>query len=229
MSKRTIDSFYRPAAIAASSVPVPQSTESEDDDSEDHVANKGRTQNFREDWLREFCWLRYCKETKSTNCECCSRYPRNAGNTKFADTAVRCKPGGRLAELLADLQAQRRQQEGEREPHPLHKYQGITIKGEAAVLGKEGLSMASTPKLQQAVRATIDCTVLNLKQRFSSLLHEESTSATAKAVKSFKIFSHDSWPEQRDQMTDYGAEELDFLLDNFSSVLTRLVTIFKLS
>ena len=29
----------------------------------------------------------YCMETKSMNCECCSRYPRNAGNTKFADTA----------------------------------------------------------------------------------------------------------------------------------------------
>ena len=64
---------------------------------------------------------------------------------------------------------------------------------------------------------------------FYSLIDEESTSATAKAVKSFKIFSHDSWPEQQDQLTDYGAEELDFLLDHFSPVLTRLVTIFKLS
>ena len=35
--------------------------------------------------------------------------------------SVRCKPGGRLAELLADLQAQRRKQEGE--PYPLYKYQ----------------------------------------------------------------------------------------------------------
>ncbi|XP_049923984.1 zinc finger protein 862-like [Epinephelus moara] len=46
-------------------------------------------------------------------------------------------------------------------------------------------------------------------------------SATAKAVRSFKIFSHDSWPEQRDQLIDYGGEELDFLLDHFSIVLTR--------
>ncbi|ROI15239.1 Zinc finger protein 862 [Anabarilius grahami] len=135
--------------------------------------------------------------------------------------SVRCKPGGRLAELLADLQDQRRQQEGEGETHLLYKFQGITIKGEAAGLGKEGLSMASTPKLQQAVRATIDCTLLHLKQRFSSLLYEESTSASAKAVKSFKIFSHDSWPAEQRELTDYGAEELDFLLDHFSSVLTR--------
>lgn len=37
--------------------------------------------------------------------------------------SVRCKPGGRLAELLADLQAQRRQQEGEGETHLLYKFQ----------------------------------------------------------------------------------------------------------
>ncbi|KAK7157043.1 hypothetical protein R3I94_006946 [Phoxinus phoxinus] len=86
----------------------------------------------------------------------------------------RCQLGGRLAELLADLQARRRQQEGEGETHLLYKFQGITIKGEVAGLGKEGLSMASTPKLQQAVRATSDCTLLHLKQSFSSLLYEES-------------------------------------------------------
>ena len=87
MSKRTIDSFFRPAALAASvPAPVPQSTESEDDDAEQCVAKKSRTHNFREDWLREFSWLRYCKEKNSMNCQCCSRYPRTAGNTKFADS-----------------------------------------------------------------------------------------------------------------------------------------------
>lgn len=37
--------------------------------------------------------------------------------------SVRCKPGGKLAELLADLQAQRRQQEDNDEIRPLYKYQ----------------------------------------------------------------------------------------------------------
>ena len=42
MTKRTIDSFFRPAAPAAlaASVPVPQSTESGDDDAEHCVAKK---------------------------------------------------------------------------------------------------------------------------------------------------------------------------------------------
>ncbi|XP_056267915.1 zinc finger protein 862-like isoform X2 [Pseudoliparis swirei] len=135
--------------------------------------------------------------------------------------SVRCKPGGRLAELLADLQAQRRQQESDGEAHPLYKYQGVTIKGEVSGLGADGLSMESTPQLQRAVKATVECTVLHLKQRFSSLLDEGSSLATTRAVRSFKILNHDSWPEQRHLLTDYGAEELDFLLDHFSPILTR--------
>ncbi|TNN77435.1 hypothetical protein EYF80_012249 [Liparis tanakae] len=46
-----------------------------------------------------------------------------------------------------------------------------------------------------------------------------SSLATTRAVRSFKILNHDSWPEQI--LTDYGAEELDFLLDHFSPILTR--------
>ena len=60
-----------------------------DDDSESEVCEviKSRTHHFQEDWLREFNWLRYCNETNLMNCECCSRFPRTAGNTKFADSA----------------------------------------------------------------------------------------------------------------------------------------------
>ena len=89
MTKRMIHSFFRPAAPAAlaASVPVPQSKESGDDDAEHCVAKKARTHHFREDWLREFSWLKYSKENNSMNCECCSRYPKTAGNTKFADSA----------------------------------------------------------------------------------------------------------------------------------------------
>lgn len=38
-------------------------------------------------------------------------------NATVEAMSVRRKPGGRLAELLADLQAQRRQQEGDGETH----------------------------------------------------------------------------------------------------------------
>ncbi|KAL7375143.1 hypothetical protein ABVT39_012693 [Epinephelus coioides] len=95
--------------------------------------------------------------------------------------------------------------------------QGVTIKGEAAGLAED--STASTHKLQQAVRTTVECSVQHLRQRFGN--EDLTPSATAKAVRSFKIFSHDSWPEQRDQLIDYCGEELDFLLDHFSTVLTR--------
>ncbi|XP_008281423.1 uncharacterized protein LOC103358295 [Stegastes partitus] len=61
----------------------------------------------------------------------------------------------------------------------------------------------------------------NLSFYFYFLIDEGSSSATTKAVRSFKIFNHDSWPEQRHLLTDYGAEELDFLLDHFSPILTR--------
>ncbi|XP_049922954.1 uncharacterized protein LOC126404036 [Epinephelus moara] len=56
---------------------------------------------------------------------------------------VRAKPGGKLAELKADLQGQKRRQEmDDGETHPVYKYQGVTIKGEAAGLAED--STAST-------------------------------------------------------------------------------------
>ncbi|KAK0142300.1 hypothetical protein N1851_020034 [Merluccius polli] len=46
-------------------------------------------------------------------------------------------------------------------------------------------------------------------------------SATAKAVRCFNIFNHDSWPEDQDELVDHGADDLTFLLDHFSHILTR--------
>ncbi|XP_034562833.1 uncharacterized protein LOC117829315 [Notolabrus celidotus] len=46
-------------------------------------------------------------------------------------------------------------------------------------------------------------------------------SATTKAVKCFNIFNHDSWPEDQEDLVDHGADDLAFLLDHFSPVLTR--------
>ncbi|KAK7877196.1 hypothetical protein WMY93_032098 [Mugilogobius chulae] len=98
---------------------------------------------------------------------------------------------------------------------------GIIMKGEAAGLEEYGPLTNNTPKLYQAINATVSSTVQHLKERFSSLLVEEPTTATTKAVRAFRVFTHDSWPEQRSQLIEYGAEELDFLLDHFSAVLAR--------
>lgn len=55
------------------------------------------------------------------------------------------------------------------------------------------------------------------------LLIEENAKdvATAKAVRCFNIFNHDSWPEDRLGLLDHGVEELNFLLQHFSTVLDR--------
>lgn len=43
-----------------------------------------------------------------------------------------------------------------------------------------------------------------------------SLSGTAKAVRCFNIFNHDSWPENQEDLVDHGADDLMFLLDHFS-------------
>ncbi|XP_060786920.1 zinc finger protein 862-like [Neoarius graeffei] len=70
--------------------------------------------------------------------------------------------------------------------------------------------------------ATIVSTLNHLKARFSSILvGEHSLVSTTQAVKAFNIFNHECWPEMREDLVDYGAEDLDFLLNHFSIVLQR--------
>ena len=56
-------------------------------------------------------------------------------------------------------------------------------------------------------------------------LIEENTkdTPTAKAVKCFNVFSHDSWPDNRLELLNHGVEEVNFLLQHFSTVLDRWV------
>ncbi|XP_072564888.1 uncharacterized protein [Paramormyrops kingsleyae] len=129
---------------------------------------------------------------------------------------VRPKPNGQLSEFLADMRLQRRQQQDEGEM-AIYKFQTITLKGEAS-------------KLAGVMDATIKSTVKHLKARFSSLLGESaSESDTTKAVKCFKIFNHDSWPENQEDLVDHGADDLAFLLDHFSTVLRRNGVITELA
>jgi hypothetical protein len=129
--------------------------------------------------------------------------------------AARPKPGGRLSQFMADLRLQRRQQ-GE---VPLYKFQTVTLNGEVSKLAEDD---GAITKLHRAMEATIKSTVKHLKARFCSLLGEDATqSATTKVVKCFNIFYHDSWPEDQEELLDHGADDLAFLLDHFSPVLTR--------
>ncbi|XP_030213621.1 uncharacterized protein LOC115545037 [Gadus morhua] len=132
--------------------------------------------------------------------------------------AVRPKPGGRLSEFLADLRLQRRRQQ-EKGEMAIYKFRTITLKGQASELA--GDSVGGT-KLEKVMDVTIISTVKHLKARFSSLLGESASgSDTAKAVKCFNIFNHDSWPENQENLVDHGADDLAFLLDHFSTVLRR--------
>lgn len=55
-----------------------------------------------------------------------------------------------------------------------------------------------------------------------SLIEENAKDIpTAKAVRCFNIFNHDSWPEDKMELLDYGVVELNFLLQHFSTVLDR--------
>ncbi|KAK0132143.1 Zinc finger protein 862 [Merluccius polli] len=105
---------------------------------------------------------------------------------------------------MADLRLQRRQQDEQSET-PLYKFQTVTFKGEFSKLAEDG---GAITKLQTAMEATIKST-------------DATESATTKAVKCCNIFNHDSWPEDQEDLVDHGADDLAFLLDHFSPVLTR--------
>ncbi|XP_051997784.1 zinc finger protein 862-like [Xyrauchen texanus] len=134
--------------------------------------------------------------------------------------AARPKPGGKLSQFLADLRLQKRQQDEQGHGEmPIYKFQTVALKGEVSKLAEDG---TANTKLQRAMEATIKSTVKHLKARFCSLLGEnDANSATTKAVKCFNIFNYDSWPEDQEELVDHGADDLAFLLDHFSPVLTR--------
>ncbi|XP_029915000.1 zinc finger protein 862-like [Myripristis murdjan] len=132
------------------------------------------------------------------------------------------KPDGKLSEFLAAMKKQRQQTWGESGTGRF-KFQEVTLsKGEAAELA-EGQSISQcAPRLQRAIVLTCDSTVKHLKNRFSSLLEENTKDLpTAKAVKCFNVFNHDSWPDNRLELLNHGVEEVNFLLQHFSTVLGR--------
>ncbi|XP_056451735.1 uncharacterized protein LOC130386899 isoform X2 [Gadus chalcogrammus] len=132
------------------------------------------------------------------------------------------KPDGKLSEFLAAMKKQRQQRGGEPGAGTF-KYQDVTLsKGEAAELAEGQPISQCAPRLQRAIVLTCESTVKHLKNRFSSLLEENTKDApTAKAVKCFNVFSHDFWADNRLELLNHGVEEVNFLLRHFSTVLDR--------
>ncbi|XP_078146195.1 zinc finger protein 862-like [Centroberyx gerrardi] len=135
--------------------------------------------------------------------------------------AARPKPDGKLSEFLAAMKEQHQQKGGETGRQGL-KYQEVTLfKGEAAKLAEGQPISQCAPRLQRAIELTCESTVKHLKNRFSSLLEEKiKDTPTAKAVRCFTVFNHDSWPDDKLGVLDHGVE-VKFLLEHFSTVLGR--------
>ncbi|XP_056283011.1 zinc finger protein 862-like [Pseudoliparis swirei] len=81
MAKRTISSYFLPKPIEKTN----PENESDSTCEETVVAKKVNKFSFRDEWLREFTWLRYFRETNSMNCTFCCRFSQHAGNTNFSD------------------------------------------------------------------------------------------------------------------------------------------------
>ncbi|KAL7407867.1 hypothetical protein ABVT39_014850 [Epinephelus coioides] len=66
----------------------------------------------------------------------------------------------------------------------------------------------------------VDIAVGELKSRFSCLLSGSEDQAS-NAVKCFRVFNHNAWPENQIQLLDYGIEEVDVLLKHFGDILKK--------
>ncbi|TNN47700.1 hypothetical protein EYF80_042110 [Liparis tanakae] len=83
MAKRTVSSYFLPKLHDIEK--TNPENESDSDREETVVAKKGRKFSFRDEWLREFTWLRCFRETRSMSCTFCCRFPQHAGNMTCAD------------------------------------------------------------------------------------------------------------------------------------------------
>ncbi|XP_076121139.1 zinc finger protein 862 isoform X2 [Alosa pseudoharengus] len=73
-------------------------------------------------------------------------------------------------------------------------------------------------KLKKNMTAVIAITVEALNTRFGSLINAETQDYSV--VNCFTIFNHDTWPENSDELLNYGSDKVETLVEHFSDVLT---------
>ena len=78
-------------------------------------------------------------------------------------------------------------------------------------------------RLQRNITSVITTTVEAINARFGSLINEDSEDYSA--VNCMKIFHHDTWPENTNELVDYGNDQLEALMEHFRHVLTRHVAV----
>ncbi|XP_067668254.1 zinc finger protein 862-like [Haliotis asinina] len=86
------------------------------------------------------------------------------------------------------------------------KFQGIEMTGSVGVAKEE---------LNKHVASTVDITIKELESRFENLLGSNTNEGAQGAVKSFKVFNHDTWPESKRELVHFGNHEIDVLCDWF--------------
>ncbi|XP_041954873.1 zinc finger protein 862-like isoform X1 [Alosa sapidissima] len=112
------------------------------------------------------------------------------------------KRGGILCQFLASLPGQQMEEV---------TFQGVPLSGD--VTGNLG-----NQKLKKNMTAVIAITVEALNTRFGSLINAETQDYSV--VNCFTIFNHDTWPENSDELLNYGSDKVEALVEHFSDVLT---------
>ena len=137
--------------------------------------------------------------------------------TRLDNLVVRPVPQGFLHQLLSSVAANQEDN---------FKFQDAVISNVPADVEAEPSRMiASLPNtLKEAIKSAVTKTTKGMKNRMSAFLSDPSDTelqGEARAVASFRIFNHDSWPEGDNDLVDFGDEEVNILLDWFKEPLSR--------
>ncbi|XP_060783092.1 uncharacterized protein LOC132890289 isoform X2 [Neoarius graeffei] len=92
--------------------------------------------------------------------------------------------------------------------------QGISLKGNLT-----GLADFTHPQLKKHVESTINICVSELKDRFGGLLDDGADVRTP--VQAFKVFNHDTWPDDHASLLTFGDEDVAELVAHFREPLSR--------
>ncbi|XP_060760948.1 zinc finger protein 862-like [Neoarius graeffei] len=92
--------------------------------------------------------------------------------------------------------------------------QGISLKGNLT-----GLADFTHPQLKKHVESAINICVSELKDRFGGLLDDGADVRTP--VQAFKVFNHDTWPDDHASLLTFGDEDVAELVAHFREPLSR--------
>lgn len=91
---------------------------------------------------------------------------------------------------------------------------GIPLKGNLT-----GLTDLTHPQLKKHMEAAITLGVTELKARFGGLLKDDAEVKTP--VQAFKVFNHDTWPDDQGSLLTFGDGDVADLVRHFREPLER--------